>query len=344
MRKEKKLQLWPLWAFVWILLALSIFSSVLIHTTMHLRTSILYTLIMVGIAMVFSHFLADIALPRFMQKKQYWIFMSVFLFTSFCMGMLFTLFDSFILPDNKPFFAKSIGLTVSSVLITGGICGLRFYKEHLIVEKKHADLQTAHLEAELKLLRDQLNPHFLFNVINSIHVLQKKDPQQASSVLLKFSDMLRHQLYDSSKAYILLSEEIGYIKNYVNVEMVRWGNDINVDCQWLDNTDNLVVAPFILSPFVENAFKHVSRERLDYNFIRITMQRHQQQVVMRVVNSVDEVPVPTGLPGGIGLENVQKRLALLYPGKHELTIVKEAGLFIITLTLELEASWKKYAV
>lgn len=339
-RGVKALRWWPVLTFVWSLLGLGIFFQVVTQTEMGVSKSVLYTLVMIGISVIVIHLLSDLMLPYFMKRKQMLRFIVLALFTCMFLALLYTYSDRLFNFDDRPFVAKWLNMLLSALLLSGNICGLRFYREHIIIERDHRQLQTAHLEAELKLLRDQINPHFLFNVINSIHVLLRKDVKQASSVLLKFSDMLRHQLYDAGKEQVLLSEEVAYLKNYVNVEMVRWGEDVTVHCEWPDPTEEILLAPFLLSPFVENAFKFVSRDTSDGNFVRLRLSIRGTELVMEIENTFDAELPPTGVEraGGIGLENVKKRLSLLYPDRHQLKIWREDELFRVQLIIQSGAA------
>lgn len=323
---------------VWSLLASGIFFQIWSQAPLSTVQTIKYVAIVVATCVVITHFMTDILLPVFIQRKRLLQFGALALLACMLMAFAFTWIDGSFLPEDRPFMIRWCGMMVSSILIMGNICGLRFYREHAIIEKKHRQLQTAHLEAELKLLRDQVNPHFLFNVINSIHVLMHKDVQQASSVLMKFSDMLRHHLYDSTKEYILLKEEIAYLENYVNVERVRWGNDVQVECSWIETPEYFRIAPFILSPFVENAFKHVSRDHPNGNYVKIAMSLQETKLHFTVENTCDPLSGITGNKnaGGIGLENVKKRLSLLYNEQHQLEIGRTDNVFQVKLSLHVQ--------
>jgi LytS/YehU family sensor histidine kinase len=222
------------------------------------------------------------------------------------------------------------------LLATGAICGIRFFRDHARMAQENQFLRATHLETELQRLRDQINPHVVFNVLNSIHVLLHKDPQQASVVLLRFADMLRYQLYECAQPTIALAQEVGYLQSFVAVERIRWGTQLQVDCQW-EAAANAQIAPFLLAPFVENAFKHISHHLHQENRIVIRLQVREEHLVLQVENTREpELPSPgAGKAGGIGLRNVQARLQLLYPGQHVLHLVPTPTHFAITLHLHL---------
>ena len=202
-------------------------------------------------------------------------------------------------------------------------------------ERLQQQLEKEKLENELKFLRNQFNPHFLFNSINSIFVLIRKNPTMASSALAKFSDLLRHQLYDCNDPQIPLSKEIDYLKNFIELEKLRQSAALKVEFMVEDfYADHLGIAPFVLMTFVENAFKHVSREQNVESNIQINLLLDGNLLDMTVMNTIGN---ETGsLVGGIGLENVKRRLDLIYPNQHLLLINKTELLYTVRLQLNLK--------
>lgn len=205
-------------------------------------------------------------------------------------------------------------------------------------------LEKEKLESELKFLKYQFNPHFLFNTINSIFFLIHKNPDKASASLAKFSELLRHQLYECNDRQIALVKEISYLENFIQLQRLRQNDNVKVSFQLKHRqTDNLGIAPFVLMTFVENAFKHVSTHADKPNWINIDLQIHRQELNFSVSNSCSPDPVstdgsyPGGLaePGGIGLVNVRRRLDLLYAGQYRLNIQNNNSRFDIDLQLQL---------
>nr|WP_295870348.1 histidine kinase [uncultured Chitinophaga sp.] len=227
------------------------------------------------------------------------------------------------------------GHFIAMLFTSGTICGIRFYQEYVKTLIDHERLHTTHLEAEMRLLRDQLNPHFMFNMMNSIHVLIERDASQAADMVLEFSDMLRYQLHDASKPAIPLQQEVAYLQNYVNVENKRRCNELKVTCNWETQLPPYYISPLILAPFVENAFKHVSQFSDQDNFIGIDLFLEEEALYFIVKNSKE--PVDTAeeaRPKGIGLANVRKRLALLYPDQHFLSIEETTDQFVAYLEIK----------
>jgi two-component system LytT family sensor kinase len=196
-------------------------------------------------------------------------------------------------------------------------------------------VKKEHLQSELDFLRAQLNPHFLFNSINNIYVLLDEDKNKASAVLLKFSELMRYQLYECNVPLIQLGKELLFLENYIEFEKLRYSNKIGVSCE-LDHafSGNLLIAPLLLQPFIENAFKHTPKGRYHNSSIHIRISLSGSQLLLDVVNTTDSRET-SELPGGIGLENVRKRLKLLYFNRHELLIDTSNNLFHVTLKLTL---------
>lgn len=210
------------------------------------------------------------------------------------------------------------------------------------IESKHRQdlLEKEKLETELKFLKSQFNPHFLFNTINSIFVLIHKNPDMASESLAKFSNLLRYQLYECNEHQIPLRHEISYLENFLELEKLRQESDLQVDCKIEGEAEaSLTIAPFILMPFLENAFKHVSQSKKTKNWIRLSLKVEQEQLYFAISNSIKSISYHSNEVvdySGIGLKNVQRRLELLYPGKHELHIDSNEYQFDIQLTLQLK--------
>ncbi|MCE3260061.1 MAG: hypothetical protein K0S12_1702, partial [Bacteroidetes bacterium] len=188
-----------------------------------------------------------------------------------------------------------------------------YFRQYKLKEKKE------HLESELNFLRAQMNPHFLFNSINNIYVLLDENKEKAASILLKFSDLLRYQLYDCNVKTIFLEKEIRFLENFIEFEKLRYSNRIVVSYQFDKPSAEEMIAPLLLQPLIENAFKHTPKSKNVKGEISIRMTLDAGVMHFEVKNSRD-VSETSGLPGGIGLENVKKRLQLIYPGKHEMKI------------------------
>ncbi|MDY8136058.1 sensor histidine kinase [Aquimarina sp. 2201CG5-10] len=201
-------------------------------------------------------------------------------------------------------------------------------------EKIKQQLLEETYKTELKYLKAQLNPHFLFNGINSIYHLIGKNDDLAKQTLLQFSGLLRYQLYESN-THILLEKELDYVLKFIKIEETRRGSDIQLDYDVKSENPTLKITPLLLIPFIENAFKHCSNN-IDgsTNIIKIKIEEVGGTLYLNVVNSYDESTYKKKV-GGIGLNNVQKRLLLLYPDQHQLSIKKDETNHIVNLSINL---------
>ncbi len=201
-------------------------------------------------------------------------------------------------------------------------------------EKIRQNLLEETYKTELKYLKAQLNPHFLFNGINSIYHLIGKNNTLAKDTLLQFSGLLRYQLYESS-THILLEKELDYVSKYIKIEETRRGSDIRLDYNIQSQSPKLKIAPLLLIPFIENSFKHCSNY-LDSNAntIKIIIKEEGGKVHLNVTNSYDQ-SINESIVGGIGLFNVKKRLSLLYPDTHQLKINMVENNHIVDLSISL---------
>lgn len=188
------------------------------------------------------------------------------------------------------------------------------------------------LNTELAYLKAQLNPHFLFNSLNTIFFQIDKHNQDARETLGKFSDMLRYQLYECNDSSIPIEKELAYLKNYVQLQQLRRNGHDKIEFIVADELRDFSLPPLLLIPFIENAFKHVSNFTDRKNEVSISLTKHNEQVQLIVSNTTDSSTKDTG---GIGLKNVKRRLELLFPARHSLDVRQTADRFDVTLTLEL---------
>ncbi|WP_159090865.1 sensor histidine kinase [Aquimarina aquimarini] len=209
-----------------------------------------------------------------------------------------------------------------------------FKLEHKKSEKNRQSLLEETYKTELKYLKAQMNPHFLFNGINSIYHLIGKNDVLAKETLLQFSGLLRYQLYESN-SHILLEKELDYVLKYIKIEETRRGSDIHLDYDIKSENPQLKIAPLLLIPFIENAFKHCSNYiDSSTNVIKIKIQEAGGKLTLDVMNSYDQL-INKNTVGGIGLKNVQKRLLLLYPNKYQLNIKKDKTKHIVNLSISI---------
>ncbi len=191
------------------------------------------------------------------------------------------------------------------------------------------------LQAELKFLKTQIHPHFLFNTLNNLYALTLKKSDKAPEMVLKLSELINYMLYECKSDQVPLSKEIKFIRNYVDIEKMRYGDKLDVDLKITGNIGERKIAPLILLPFVENSFKHGASENLSQSWVKISVDSHTDHLIIKVENSKSGENGQNG-DAGIGIQNVRRRLDLLYNGKHELKIINGEETFLVVLSINTE--------
>jgi hypothetical protein len=289
--------------------------------------------------------------PRLLEKGRYTAYITSLLLTVLGAASLITCgyyfgtvlsgrtFQQLYGTKNFDFFRIFVGNPLpTTVASTTLAMSIKLTKSWIQSKRRQQLLETEKLETELKFLKYQFNPHFLFNTINSIFFLIHKNPDMASDSLAKFSELLRHQLYECNDTQIPLGKEIAYLENFIELEKLRQNKNVEVTVQMSQkHTAHLGIAPFILMNFVENAFKHVSRHADKPNWIKINLAISQLELHFDVCNSSSNTSSSSDVVnyGGIGLKNVHRRLDLLYPARYSLDIQNNNTSFEVNLRLTL---------
>jgi two-component system LytT family sensor kinase len=293
-------------------------------------------------AIVSVYFTIYFLVPRYFNKAKYFQFVCLTLLTiimtSVVLAFAENAFTVYVAKKHVPsfFYVRIISNAFDTTIKTVAFVSIFAVQNKIETDAKNKKLERDQLEAELNFLKAQINPHFLFNSINSIYVLIEEDKKIASETLLRFSELLRYQLYECSVPKMPLEKETDFIKNFIQLEKLRLGDHIQVKDNIEPVADYFEIAPFILLPFVENAFKHVSQHDDEANSISIESSIHDGFFHLVVQNTCENDPRDTTkLNGGIGLQNVKRRLELLYPGQYHLDIKKENNIHTVNLKLNV---------
>jgi hypothetical protein len=190
--------------------------------------------------------------------------------------------------------------------------------------------------AELQLLKSQIHPHFLFNTLNNVYFLTLTESQKAPEMLIKLSDMLRYILDECNNPQVLLEKEIKMVEDYMALEKIRYGDNLEMNLQVKGDHHRKMIVPLLLIPLVENSFKHGTSKMLKRPWVNLNISVEEQSLVFLLSNSKpDELSLPEH-SGHIGLNNVKKRLHLLYPAAHELKIAETRNSFEIFMKIDLQ--------
>lgn len=275
-------------------------------------------------------------IPRFAQPKK-WGAYALFLFLTFAFYVFVKnahdvyLYRHIMGDLGFGFFQNTFyNFSIAIFYMAFGVA-LHLSREWFVQRQLLRKIELERLNAELEYLKAQINPHFLFNSINTIFFQIDRQNSVARDALSAFSDMLRYQLYECNGQEIPVEKEVAYLKNYVNLQRHRLDDNYTISLS-VENMRDFSIAPLVLIPFVENAFKHVSHFPHG-NEVRIELRRTGNVFNMTVFNTCHAATGVNG--GGIGLKNVQRRLELLYPNSHKLEYHNSPGSFHVNLEIAI---------
>jgi LytS/YehU family sensor histidine kinase len=224
---------------------------------------------------------------------------------------------------------------VTSMFITVFALGLRVLERNALIEKRQKELEKEKLNSELALLKNQVSPHFFFNTLNNIYSLISINAADSQDAVLKLSRLMRYLLYESEHGQTPLRSEIEFMHNYIDLMRLRMNDKVKLTVKFPENVENISIAPLLFIPFIENAFKHGISYR-ENSYINIAMTVAKESLSFHCSNShFRSIREPDSDHAGIGLDNVRKRLNLLFPGKHELRIHDSTASFEVDLIITL---------
>lgn len=222
------------------------------------------------------------------------------------------------------------------------LLGVLAAKEVLVYRTKNLQLERDKLNLELDFLKAQINPHFLFNTLNSVYARIFDADEQAADLVLRLSELMRYNLYEADQPTIALDKELAYIENYLNLERNRLADrHVVIDYQQQGDPAAYQIAPLLLITFVENAFKHGVKGNTTPAYVQVTAEVAEHGVVFTVENSVPPTrSMVEGVPrsGGVGLDNVRRRLEALYAGRYRLNVTATGDTYTVHLMIRLEAT------
>ena len=304
-------------------------------------------LIVMMIKLPFTYFVIYYLVPRFLIKKAFLKFTCWAGLLAICGGLgiialhLYVI-KPFIFNDNvTSFWTMKIGFKIVDLIYIASLPTiLKLVQHHIQQEKQTRRMAEEKLNAELQLLKNQLQPHFLFNTLNNLYGMVLTQDEKSPQVVLRLSEIMSYMLYESDQMTIALEKEIEQLNNYIELEKIRHGQRLDLTFEKSGALEGKRIAPLLLLPFVENAFKHGVEKNENTGWIRINIWVNGQSLEFMVENGVvggsENLKKSASTIGGIGLENVQKRLAL-NPERHQLTI-RNGETHFVKLTVELSNS------
>ena len=228
-------------------------------------------------------------------------------------------------------------ITLFNCPTIGGLAvGIKLLKDWYLRQEKTTQLITSKANAELQLLKAQVHPHFLFNTLNNIYAFTLSSSPKAPVMVKKLSGLLRYIIYECSQNVVSLKKELEMIRDYMDLEKIRYEDQIAINIDIRGSAEGKMIAPLILIPFVENCFKHGTSKMLSKSWINLTVNIDQNKFYLFLDNSKPPPQPNVELDHGIGLDNVRKRLTLLYPDSHTIKIAEENERFKVQLVLDLD--------
>lgn len=275
---------------------------------------------------------AYVLIPKVLKKKGVWPYLIAILGTVCLVLVVNLVLRRYILFPEAPYMARITVFTLFPVFFILTVSTtFRLLSDYLTDEQLRKESENERLKSELGFLRSQISPHFMFNVMNSIVALSRKKSDLVEPVVLKLSELMRYMLYESADNKVLLSQEIKYLKSYVELQKLRFGEDIRINLH-LEEAEGIFIEPMLLIPFVENAFKH-GTGTIGIPEIDIQLHTKGDKLIFEVKNPIGQA---TKDPySGIGLPNVQRRLSLLYPENYTLNIQNQNGHHTVLLSIIL---------
>lgn len=276
-------------------------------------------------------------IPNYLTDKKYGIYAILVTLTVFTITPLQLFFLVLKSPEYRPYIVDNlVYYYILSFLFIGTTTITKIISDWLRHQRERKELETQTMQSELRFLKSQINPHFLFNTLNNLYALTLKKSDKAPEIVIKLSEMMRYMLYECNEKWVPLYKEVNYLKNYMDLERLRQGKNVKITFEVAGNIHQQRIAPLLFITFIENSFKHGLSNQIDEGFVNILMNVENEQLQLFIENSKPSVPAQFHKDsGGIGLVNVRRRLDLLYPKQYELNIDDNPKTYAVNLEINL---------
>jgi len=307
------------------------------------------TTLMTIIYMGLTYGILYLILPRYLSKNGNWmvttlfqlLFISVIAFINYLFFLLVFSISTRLgyfqkMPDMEfilPVWGRQILFNYPTIV--GFALAIKLLKNWYLKQKEAAQVAREKINAELQLLKAQVHPHFLFNTLNNIYSFIINDSPAAPEVLKKLSTLLRYIIYECNQPLVKLEKELKMIRDYIDLEKIRYGENFNMSLQIQGNAINKMICPLLLIPFLENSFKHGASQMLTHPWVNLDITIGEENLHFNLSNSKPTLTGERTVTKGLGLNNVKKRLAILYPGMHSLNITEDVMSFSVSLKVPL---------
>lgn len=280
-------------------------------------------------------------IPNYLSQKKFLTYCGLLVITAIVITPLQVIalyFKAFDLPMYQSYLLDNMTwFFIVSFLFISLTTVMKIIADWVRHQRDRKELETQTMQSELRFLKSQINPHFLFNTLNNLYALTLKKSDKAPEIVLKLSEMMRYMLYECNEKWVPLAKEVNYIRNYLDLERLRQGKQVNITFEIDGNVSNQKIAPLLFIPFLENCFKHGLTHNIADGYVHIRMLVQEDEVDLYIENSKPKIPNQFHRrSGGIGLVNVRRRLNILYPNKHELNVENAPNSYAIHLHVALD--------
>lgn len=305
------------------------------------------------VKIIATYFTLYILIDKLLIRRRYFLFLITLLLSMALFGIIIRILAYYtIYPMYNPdaltinlFFPPKILIGIFSIYSIVAIVAsfhlikiwFRHQQANQLLEQKAQQFENEKLAGEIKLLKSQINPHFLFNTLNNLYVLTLNNSEKSPEMIYKLSELMSYMLYESNKTTVPLKKEVQYIENYISLEKLRYAERLDVSMNIYDSIEGINIAPLLILPFVENSFKHGISNQIVSCWIRIDISVQKGLLVIKVENSKGdpEKRETMQFSSGIGLQNLTKRLQLIYPNRHSLKVFDEEDTYLSILKVTL---------
>lgn len=307
--------------------------------------SILNAMFFVPGHLIMVYSLLYFLVPKFLLNQKYWqFFLGLLILVAIC--GIYTVVAQLSITENQGFqgatftVGRNILPFIHIAAIAASIKLLKFW----YIQKKHTlEAEQQRTVAELQLLKAQLHPHFLFNTLNNLYSHTLEFSPKSPEIVLRLSALLRFMIYESNTQRISLAKELDLLQNYISLEKLRYGERLDFSLSITGDIEKYQIAPLLLLPFLENAFKHGTSRQIDQCWISLDLSLEGPLMKFKLINSIDPLQTDDpARPGGLGLKNSIKRLEVLYKGNYKLNTQKLEEVYVISLELQLVVLEEQY--
>ena len=332
-----------IWRHIAFWLSDVIFIVLLYSSTLGIWRSVTHNFIWLPARFLYTYPLILWFIPKYLLKNKYIIFSVLVILWGIAGWLLNIYFRQYLFNPIQEFLKVAPVMQGSGqpgsylvLVITATFASMIVvFKYWIKTQRQWMQAEKDKIIAELQLLKAQVHPHFLFNTLNNIYSFSLEQSPKTPGLILKLSSLLSYMLYDCKGEEVLLEKEIEIMKNYIDLEKERYANKIEISWDVEGDVKDKYIAPLLMLPFLENAFKHGTSEQLEKPWLSVDVSIKHNLLRCKIANSKNEF-IPFS-KNGIGIQNVKKRLSFIYPDKHELKMSDEGNFFVISLWIEFKS-------